>query len=404
MPAKRNDEVRNAILAMHADGKTPKEIAESLGRTLMNVRYYLVKAGMIAVSSNPIPRAKWVKTESTREEIKRRHEIGETRQQIADALGMTVPSVRYHLLSMGLVESKKFKPFTEFTPEMIQAITDEYQLVGGQPLADRFGCSLRTIVCKASLMGVRSQVNTAAINGKIRQEQNTTMNLEFFDTWTPESAYVLGYIWADGCIKTEYDKPAGLSFICTATDEALLRDVAKLIGYTGNFRYGKPFCTFNELTGKTTNTKRTFKFEVGSILIARKLMDNHGLAPRKSTADLPFPTNIPDEMMSHFARGNLDGDGSICVREKRAAIYFCGSNKFIIGLSSKISELTGSKKPTIGLNKEKSLTRASWSSKNDVINIGNWLYKNQTICLARKESKFRDACKLLESVKARTKQ
>lgn len=121
----------------------------------------------------------------------------------------------------------------------------------------------------------------------------------FFDVWTPEMAYVLGYFAADGCM---FRNPRGSYYIAFySTDWELIDTVKRLMDVT------------NKIETRTPNGrvwKRWYTIQIGSKKIFAKLV-SLGFRSGKSCA-LEFP-EVPDEFLPHFVRGFLDGDGCVYV-------------------------------------------------------------------------------------------
>jgi hypothetical protein len=290
----------------------------------------------------------------------------------------------------------------KFTAEHVRQLREDYPSLGSVAMAERLGCSPATVRNKASTLGIRSDVwHTLA--GRHRSSRNQTVRLDFFDSWTPESAYVLGYIWADGCVRTERGKPAGVEFICTEDDAQILRDVATVLGCPNKLRE-HPARTWTQkhgaYAGRAYQSKAAVRLAIHSTALASKLIADHGIPPRKSSCDPPFPSNIPDEYLSHFARGNFDGDGSITLRPRtrRAIIYWLGTPSFVTPLAERIAALAGVARPIL-CKQGRTLLRASWGAKPDALGIRAWLYRDSTIHLARKFQKFEAASELLAGVK-----
>jgi hypothetical protein len=125
-----------------------------------------------------------------------------------------------------------------------------------------------------------------------------TVNDKFFSDWSPEMAYVLGFIYADGNMSRESYK-----IRIDSKDYQVLDDIRKSMEsdlpikecHKGEF-------TWYELT---LNKKQIYSD-------LRKL----GVFPNKSlTMRMP---EVPKEMMPHFIRGYFDGDGCVYeVKRKR---------------------------------------------------------------------------------------
>lgn len=234
--------------------------------------------------------------------------------------------------------------------------------------------------------------------------RSKSVNVSFFDLWSAESAYVLGYIWSDGCIRTERGTPSGLDFICTEEDSHILSDIAAAMKSTATVRVNPARSwieTKGKYAGRMYHSKSSVRLSVSSTVIAEKLIRDHGLAPRKSKADLPFPTNIPDHLFHHFARGVFDGDGSISVRtdHNRVTVYWLGTRLFIRGLVRQLRRLVDVRQPTFS-EQGPHLYRVTWTAKNDVLALSKWLYADASLYLRRKHSKFQDAAAVLANVAA----
>lgn len=119
----------------------------------------------------------------------------------------------------------------------------------------------------------------------------------FFDAWSPEMAWVLGLMFADGNVKQASQN--GWSCTLYSVDVRLLQQVAELIQTGATPRRG---------------TGSAYTLLVGSTLIGRSLVAL-GCIPAKSRT-MQFPV-VPPAYLSHFVRGLWDGDGCIFVRERQ---------------------------------------------------------------------------------------
>jgi len=271
----------------------------------------------------------------------------------------------------------------------------------------RCSCGSTVKLRTAKLHGRRATLSCGCLKAELYTlrakaiaEGNTAVRLDFFDTWTPDSAYVLGYIWADGNIISGRCGPTGIHFCCTARDADLLQAIADAMGCTRRLTWRKP--RIRVMNGKTYHCAASAELRVFSTIIARQLVDRHGIPCRKSFRDPPFPENIPNNMLAHFARGNLDGDGSILVSDsrRRAVVQFLGSPQFISGLARRIVIATGVSSPSPSFNH--TLQIARWCSKADILTLKKWLYQDTGISLARKRAEFDRAANILADVKGKS--
>lgn len=133
--------------------------------------------------------------------------------------------------------------------------------------------------------------------GKVSQ-QYFAINEDFFSTWSPEMAYVLGLIITDGCIADTGTISLDMN------DNDVLEKVKQAMGSQHKISPSK-------------HQKGLFCFHFGRERLVKDL-SNLGVLPRKSL-NVKFPA-IPDTYLRDFIRGVFDGDGSVYY-EKRSKDY-----------------------------------------------------------------------------------
>jgi intein/homing endonuclease len=209
----------------------------------------------------------------------------------------------------------------------------------------------------------------------------------FFDTWTPEMAYVLGFFAADGCM---YKNKRGSYYIgFTSTDSQLIRIVKRLMAATNKIEEYQPL-------GK--NRQRKYVLQIGSRKIYQRLL-KLGFTERKSLT-LKFP-NIPDEFAGAFTRGYFDGDGcAFFGRYKRndtkkyryilLASFISGSQKFLVDLQKKLKALVPMQSGAINPHGRNAYSLAY--SIHSARQLYNFMYPTTTVPhLGRKKTKFEEA-------------
>lgn len=194
----------------------------------------------------------------------------------------------------------------------------------------------------------------------------TARPVEFFRVWSAEMAYVLGYWWADGCM---YIKPSTTAHEVkfASKDREHLEIIANIIGESHHTR---PVTKGSDCYDMTYCSK-----EMYYDLIA------HGGTPRKShTMGMP---QVSSKLLAHFARGFVDGDGTLVWNGDRPVIQiYSASAKFLIGISQAIEETTGIPAPNITANR--ALYYIKWSTIRAKC-LAAWLYvENPGIALERK--------------------
>jgi len=223
--------------------------------------------------------------------------------------------------------------------------------------------------------------------------KDSNFSHDFFDKWTEQSAYILGFWYADGCIMiNKYKKRdccyAYKKFSICNTDKQILYDISKIIGVTP---YTEPKEDGRKLIYRiSVNSNKFFDFCYALVGTVDK------------TNSIHFP-NIPHDYLRHFIRGYFDGDGSIYLKT-----YKSRHGKRIVNLSSSFSAskeswvmldelkqllmniiLTGNKKVTQQTYKSGSSSRLIFN-QYDTMLLCEWMYKDATIFMKRKKKIWDD--------------
>lgn len=211
--------------------------------------------------------------------------------------------------------------------------------------------------------------------GNTKRLKIHSLNLSYFDNIdTPNKAYVLGFIYADGC-NTRH----GLHIGIQENDKEVLDFIKSELNISNELRYVKPY---------KDNWKPKWEISIKSIELS-KILTKIGCPPVKSSI-LKFPDFIPDDLMNHFIRGYFDGDGciSICNKGYFKLSFVSGSEEFIIGLRNYIYIKTNHLLPFY----KKNCYSLATSKKSVVQSIVELMYTNSTFSMQRK---YQKACALL---------
>ncbi len=177
-------------------------------------------------------------------------------------------------------------------------------------------------------------------------------NFDFFKKWTNEMAYVLGFLYADGCIvdavssRTQY-----IQF--TSKDKDTLILIKSLLKSTHPLS-SRPRRKRLHRNG-VYESSEVFNLRIGSRKMFNDLM-GIGVVPNKSKI-VSFPLVSP-RYLSHFIRGYFDGDGCVYLQlargktqktiiKKLSVIFTSGSKIFLEGLSSNIRKIVNLKQEKV---------------------------------------------------------
>jgi DNA-binding transcriptional regulator WhiA len=170
-----------------------------------------------------------------------------------------------------------------------------------------------------SAVTVQSYLKKAGIQ---LSHQKYKFNEHYFNKIdTPNKAYFLGLIYADGCV---FPKKNSCAIKLTKEDDYVLEEFKKDIDSQKPLHYTKS----KPIVGTKYIGKAQCKLELNSKILIEDLI-SLGVVQNKSLI-LKFPKNMP--FSKDFIRGYFDGDGCIYNSQNRIMLNFVGSKEFCKGL------------------------------------------------------------------------
>lgn len=353
----------------------PKKLAEKMGVdrvALINRAYYLGIKSKV--------KFRW--TDEMLATLKARY-VSDGPTKLSKELG-----VPYNLLfgmarRLNIPNTRKTPPkgFT-WNAERIAAVKDRYVQEGAEKLAEELGVAIDTVRRQASSMGLHT-IAGHAIAGRRRAEKNNRCNIRYFDQWSPNMAYILGFLFADGHITKE---KSSIGALISRKDEAVLWFIKKELQARASVDHPKP--VKGGIGGPSSS------LAIHSTVMVERLIEL-GLKPRKTFNDDPYP-EVPDKMAPHFLRGVLDGDGCVCTYQDKGrdccSVSFVGSPRFIQGVRDSLIRLAGIAPVKVGLVKGKTADTATvaWTSAKDLKALYQFFYPEggYDFCYERKRQKL----------------
>ena len=194
-----------------------------------------------------------------------------------------------------------------------------------------------------------------------------------------EKAYWLGFLYADGGVSTTdktCTRPNRLTINISHKDRIILERFNKSIN--GNLHI-IDYMPSEETYGNSMMSV----LNVNSVEFCEHLI-NHGCIPNKTFA-LKMP-NINENLMPHFVRGFLDGDGSVYDNY----FAFTKGDAFLKELDEVITTALDIEPGRIYYykNKDSRVCDLRYAKKDSAKKIYHWLYDNATIFLERKKDKY----------------
>lgn len=234
-------------------------------------------------------------------------------------------------------------------------------------------------------MGVKINRSYSSIQSKIRylpfqkKVKKYQVNSDFFKKWSPQMAYVLGFIGADGNI-CHSGKAHTLHIACD--DQDIIEKIKIVLNYSGPVHL-KP--RFN---GKVSYSLRICDQEIF------KDLNKLGVTERKSLT--LTPPDIPTKLARHFIRGYFDGDGSISLTNTKypsrlVLNFYTASLNMANFLFQKIKILlkdTYRGKIRIAMAHQKTPYYVIHTGHKAAVVLFNYMYLDANIYLERKYKKF----------------
>ncbi|MBU2101777.1 MAG: LAGLIDADG family homing endonuclease [Candidatus Omnitrophota bacterium] len=207
---------------------------------------------------------------------------------------------------------------------------------------------------------------------------------DFFKSWSRNSAYVLGFLFADGNLE---DAPyiRGKYIRITSCDYSIIDKIRQVLE-SAHKVVVIPSCGAR---------KEKYMFRIGNSVIYNDLRVR-GLHPRKSH-NMEFPS-VPGKFLSDFIRGYFDGDGTVAIETAESkrygrlkVIFTSGSKSFLLSLEQALNGTCVGRRMKI-YNSHRSYQLVYRSL--DALKILNFIYRtvtdNEGLCLERKYNKYQE--------------
>jgi hypothetical protein len=235
-------------------------------------------------------------------------------------------------------------------------------------------------VAREFSLGKDKVTNELKKRGLLRPKKDNSYDTRFFQTINTEAkAYWLGFIYADGCVKSGGRNV--LEITLSINDKDHLTKFKRDVKFKGEVKI-----------------KRGKKYDACRVsLYGKDIIDDlihQGAVPRKSLV-LQFPKHLDKHLIRHFIRGYFDGDGSIYEYTKLHKISMS-----MLGTEEFLSEVQEVFMQELGVSKVKVYNHQRIyeykKSRNEAIKIMDYLYSDCTVYLERKFSKYAHLTQNLE--------
>lgn len=230
------------------------------------------------------------------------------------------------------------------------------------------------------------------------KKQKYKINNDYFKKIdTPDKAYILGFMYADGCVYEKWSK-----IDLQIGDIKILEMMKSFMGNECPIRIyqDKKTWFYNENKERVYYPKQdTCRMDIYSPQISNDLIAC-GCIKRK-TYDLTFPNEdiLPVDLQRHFIRGYLDGDGSISFSERKRVgegsyehfnMTFTGTYEIVSAIKKILNKNVCSFVGDIRSRKNNNVNNFTLNiCGNDILlKICEWLYDDTNFYLERKFEKY----------------
>lgn len=214
-------------------------------------------------------------------------------------------------------------------------------------LAKKYNCNEHTIY------GILKKANIAVQTGK----RSSCIENYFEEINTPNKAYLLGFITADGAIIGKYNSNCAIEV--HEKDIGLIEFAKQEIN---------PEATITECKN---DKKSNYRINFSSKQLCNDL-SKYGIVPNKSKIIEKLPIElIPENLINYYFRGLIDGDG--CIHKNGAISIYSGSYKFIENVQTYLVEKLEVSKLSIYHG---TTWFISWNKRSDRQKFFDFLYKN----------------------------
>ena len=342
-----------------------QEISDNLNRSVDSIQKKIIAMGL----SKTIRKVKW----SNEEVIILEKFYGITTvEEISKMLGRTAHSIK------GKAKQLKLKGFVRsaWTDNDIQFLISNFGTKTLKEIASTLGRTENSIQLKANRIGL-----------KLPEKYN--YNKDYFKLIDcEEKAYWLGFIYADGYVSVNQE----FGIEIKASDHQHLKKLNRVIQGNIDLSFRSRQIQFKNYS----SVINVCSLRIYSKQFVGNLIDK-GVVPNK-TSVLEFPKFLPKQLMRHFIRGYIDGDGYIRFGKRITGNgygyetrlgYVCHSKQYAIELKRFLERELDLEKELLFYKDGKSFS-CDTANQKQLLSIIEYLYKDSTIYLDRKYTTYKE--------------
>jgi hypothetical protein len=330
-------------------------------------------------------------SQKEKDKLKQQYEFGKSTYKLSQEYGISVNVISKCLKEMGIeIRGKRIA----LNDEVLDEIRTAYETgtLTVKQIALKHGYSEKLVYKRLHEMNVRMK--------DAGTQRKYCCNESYFDNIdTPEKAYWLGFIFADGCITKNRGSYAFQLTLSSKDSSHLIRFLTEVESnhpiYNGVVKDNRGKCF--------PNSKIQF---YSSSHFCERLVELGAVERKSLVLDFPNEDEIPEQYLSHFIRGYFDGDG--CLSSTHRGKTNTPSDIIFILTFTGTYQFLSSLKKFLPLSRNIEVIQSSGNGKSFEIRIGGqqqikrvleYMYDGATVFLNRKKDKYDDFQKYLEMVK-----
>ena len=303
-----------------------------------------------------------------------KYKSGMSYVKIAKEYGCHAETVRYNIMSIATPRSNSESHLINYNYSEYYDEWVKLYLGGSSPkdIADKYGCGINTVFRAMVRKGISRSVGEAILLKTVAKHSDSD---RYFDDLNNEGAsYFLGLIVSDGCIVVrDGGRQQTLGLVLQEKDGYMVEYLANILGRNVYTCYPKG------------SDQTAIGVHIGSNYLVNRLR-SYNITERKSTdghIETAFQ-HIPSNMVHHYIRGIIDGDGCIS-NTKCYSISVCGNYYDLLDIANVFSSIECRK--LLPRKISDNLYEVKWASIGDIKKIIKYLYLDATIYLERKKQK-----------------
>jgi hypothetical protein len=191
---------------------------------------------------------------------------------------------------------------------------------------------------------------------------------DYFETWSHEMAYILGFVSADGSVENDQRT---LSIELQLRDKEILEFIQKQISPTSPIKITKK------------KDKEYCRLRINSVSLIKSLQ-KYNVVPNK-TFSIRLNFDIPKQFWGDYLRGLFDGDGWVHCRRNTIEFGICSGSK---GYLDDIQSTVKHGRVRIKMMKKKYILYVLDAEANSAIAIRDMIYSSGGFALKRKKDIF----------------